>query len=164
MDVKQTLEKAIALRQNKRYQESNAILVTLCKEHAHDPQILYQCGWSFDVLGLEAQAVPYYEKAIASGLQGKDLAECYLGLGSTFRTLGEYRKAEAVLANGVKQFPNHQALRVFYAMVLYNLGRYEQGIELLLKMLAETSGDETIQSYKQAILFYADKLGETWKA
>lgn len=49
-------------------------------------------------------------------------------------------------------------------MVLYNLGRYEQGVELLLKIIAETSDDETIQSYKQAILFYADKLDETWKA
>jgi len=48
-------------------------------------------------------------------------------------------------------------------MTLFNLAEYEQATKRLLTLLAETSSDPDIQSYRQALLFYADKLNETWK-
>jgi hypothetical protein len=36
-------------------------------------------------------------------------------------------------------------------------------MELLLKELAETSADETIKAYSRALVFYSDKLDETFK-
>lgn len=47
-------------------------------------------------------------------------------------------------------------------MTLFNLAEYEQATKRLLTLLAETSSDPDIQSYHQALLFYADKLNETW--
>jgi hypothetical protein len=47
-------------------------------------------------------------------------------------------------------------------MGLYNLGYYQEAVHLLLRNVAETSKDRWIQSYQRAILFYADKLDETW--
>lgn len=35
-------------------------------------------------------------------------------------------------------------------------------MEILLKIVAETSFDEGIRKYKRAIEFYSDKLDEVW--
>ena len=39
-----------------------------------DAEVLYQCAWIHDVMGLETEAVPYYEQAIANGLDGESFA------------------------------------------------------------------------------------------
>lgn len=157
------LDRAIKLREEKSFAEANSILMGLAEEFPEDPLILYHCAWSFDVLGEEARAVPYYERAIRSGLSGKELEGAYLGLGSTYRTLGEYGKSQEILLNGIKLFPANKALQTFYAMTLYNLKEHQKAMELLLKCLAETSENEDISAYSRAIGFYSDKLDEIWK-
>ncbi len=47
-------------------------------------------------------------------------------------------------------------------MTYYNLGESAKAMELLLNSLAETSNDDGVIKYKNAIQFYADKLDETW--
>ncbi|WP_280512914.1 tetratricopeptide repeat protein [Carnobacterium inhibens] len=53
----------------------------------------YQCAWSYDLLGEEKKAVPFYEQSIKLGLVGEDLEGAYVGLGSTYRTLGGIQKS-----------------------------------------------------------------------
>ncbi|MEH7236799.1 tetratricopeptide repeat protein [Bacillus sp. JJ1562] len=154
---------ALQLRKEGRLKESNERLLMLVKVAPEDPQLNYQVAWSFDVLGLESEAAPFYEKAIELGLQNEDLEGALLGLGSTYRTLGEYEKSETTLSKGIELFPENHAIKAFYAMVLYNLDRHQEAMEILLKGLTETSSDTSIQRYKRAIEFYADKLDETWK-
>ncbi|HYK75005.1 MAG TPA: tetratricopeptide repeat protein, partial [Pseudoneobacillus sp.] len=111
----------------------------------------------------ETEAVPYYENAIQLGLPDEELQGAYLGLGSTYRTLGEYEKSKEVLVKGIELYPNNRALQVFYSMTLYNLKEHASAMELLLKGLIETSSDENILHYKRAIHFYSDKLDQTWR-
>jgi hypothetical protein len=47
-------------------------------------------------------------------------------------------------------------------MAWYNTGRPAEAVELLLTCLVETSANEVILSYQRAILFYANKLDQTW--
>lgn len=158
-----TLQHALTLREQKKYAQSNEILVQLAKQNAADAVIQYQCAWSFDVLGEETKAAPYYEKSIALGLQGDDLHGAYVGLGSTYRTIGQYTESKRVLEAGLQAFPNSYALQTFYAMTLYNIGAHHEAMTLLLKALAETSAADDVQAYKKAIVFYySDKLDETW--
>ncbi|MEH7381014.1 tetratricopeptide repeat protein [Bacillus sp. JJ1533] len=157
------MKTAMELRKEGRLKESNERLLKLVKENPENPQLNYQVAWSFDVLGLESEAVPFYENAIKLGLPDEDLEGALLGLGSTYRTLGEYEKSETTLLKGIELFPENHALKAFYAMALYNLGSYAEAMELLLKSLAGTSSDTSLQRYKRAIEFYADKLDETWK-
>ncbi len=154
---------ALQLRKEGQLKESNERFLRLVKESPEDPQLNYQLAWSFDVLGLEAEAVAFYEKSITSGLQGKDLEGALLGLGSAYRALSEYEKSEATLLKGIELFPENHAMKAFYAMVLYNLGRHQEAMAFLLKGLAVTSSDPSIQAYKRAIEFYSDKLDEVWK-
>lgn len=80
------LKQAEALRKNRSYQESNDILMDLIKDYPDHALIHYQYAWSFDLLGEEAKAVPFYEKAIQLGLFSQELEGALLGLGSTYRT------------------------------------------------------------------------------
>lgn len=156
-----TLEQAIKLREDGSLKEANKILLDLVGQYPEDSQINYQCAWSFDVMGLEKEAVPYYEKAIKLGLTNEDLKEAYLGLGSTYRTIGEYQKSKELLTKGIQLF-NDNALKVFYAMTLFNLNEHSEAMKVLLKIIAQTSSDESIKSYNKAISYYSDKLDNLW--
>lgn len=161
--MEQMLSKAIKLREAGKQIESNNLMKELAESNPEDPQINYQCAWSFDLLGEEEKAVPFYEKAIVLGLTGKDLEGALLGLGSTYRTLGKYEESKRTFLKGIELFPTNNAMRTFYAMTLYNLKEHQKAMEILLECLLETSTDEDIQSYKKAIEFYSDKLDETWE-
>lgn len=156
------LERAIELRKEGRVKESSEILINLANEYPDSSAIHYQCAWSFDAQGLEKEAVPHYEKAISLGLPDEDLQEAFLGLGSTYRTLGEYEKSKEVFEKGMAKFTENRALKVFYAMTLYNLKEYSKAMEILLTNLTQASLDENIKRYRRAIDFYSDKLDEVW--
>jgi tetratricopeptide (TPR) repeat protein len=157
------VNKAIEMRRTGSPKESNELLIKLVIEYPDDAFINYQCAWSFDVLGLESKAVPFYEKAIQIGLSGKDLEGAIIGLGSTYRSLGDYEKSREVFQKGIVLYPNNEAIKVFYAMTLYNLQEHGRAMELLLNSLISTTKNKEILDYKKAIGFYSDILDQTWK-
>ncbi|MFP7170921.1 tetratricopeptide repeat protein [Terribacillus sp. 7520-G] len=156
------LSEAIRLREAGNLTEANERLVKLAAAYPNDAEVNYQCAWSFDVLGQEAAAVPYYERGIALGLPKKHEEGAYLGLGSTYRTLGNYKKAEQILGRAMKLFPENNVFPVFYAMVQYNQKEHGKAMRILLRLLAETTSDRDIMEYRKAIAFYADKLDDVW--
>ena len=140
------------------------MLVALAASRPADAEIQYEAAAVHDSLGDEAGAVPYYIAAIAGGLSGAQRRSAYLGLGSTYRTLGRYLEAEATLREGLALFPEANELKLFLAMVEHNLGRSKQALEALLVLLAETSADDTIRRYRRAIAFYAEDIDRAWPA
>lgn len=157
------LDKALALRKNGNHTESNELLSELVKEFPDDALYNYQCAWSFDILGEEEKAVPFYENAIKIGLPSKDMEGAILGLGSTYRALGEYKKSKDIFLKGMELFPDNHVIKVFYSMTLYNLKEHSKAMELILKCLINTTNDNEILSYKRALNFYSEKLDQTWK-
>ena len=156
VNVEEQLDLALQLRKENNLLESNEILVKLAEQDPQNAYINYQCAWSFDCLGEEGQAVPYYEKAIQGNLNESDLQNAYLGLGSTFRALGEYEKSKAVLCEAMKVFPNNEALQVFYAMTLYNLNEHSSAMELLLKCITKTSRNSNMNVQKKRLIVTAN--------
>jgi len=157
-----SLEAATALRAEGRHDEARAELVTLAAAHPHDALVQYEAACVHDFLGDEAAAVPYYVAAIAAGLPDEALRGAYLGLGSTYRTLGRYADADAVLVAGRERFPDARELAVFHAMVLHNLGRSKVAVEMLLTLLAQTSANPGIAAYRRAITAYAEDIDRRW--
>jgi tetratricopeptide (TPR) repeat protein len=156
------LNHALKLREEGQLEQSNIVLMKSVQTHPNDAYINYQCAWSFDVMGEESKAVPYYEKAIKLGLSVEDLEGAIIGLGSTYRTLGQYEKSHDIFLKGLGLYPDNKAIKVFFSMTSYNLHHHKQAMEILLNCLVETSADEDIHKYKKAISFYADKLDDTW--
>lgn len=154
------LSKIKKLRKEKKLTE----VLRLTKEYLaknKTAEAFYQCAWSHDSLGLEKEAVPYYEKAIEIGLTKDDLKGALLGLGSTYRCLGDYEKAETIFLKAIDEF-NTNEFKVFYAMVLYNLKKFDKAAEIMLEIIAKTSQDKDILEYKKAILFYSNKLDDLY--
>lgn len=137
-------------------------LVSLVDRYPQDATIAYQTAWAHDSVGLEAEAVPFYERALnGSGLSAEDRHGAFLGLGSTYRVLGRYDLSLATLRRGLEEFPDNPALRAFLAMALYNVGESREAVRTLLKVTATTSADPQVQNYRRAIEYYADNLDET---
>lgn len=159
-----TLTAARALRADGRHAEARDLLVRLLAHEPDDPELQFEAACVHDHLGEEAAAIPCYRAAIAKGLSGAPLRSAFLGLGSTYRTLGRYVEAEATLREGLAQFPHAPEIEVFLAMTLHNRGQSKAAVEGLLRLLAESSQDAQIQAYRRAILFYAEDVDRTWPA
>lgn len=135
-------------------------LSILYPEHA---KISYECASVHDMLGHETEAIPFYEQAIASyALSSEDLRGAYLGLGSTYRCIGEYEKSIELLTKAISLFPEDHSLKVFLALAKYNGKDFEGAVQLLLDSLVETSSSPHIQQYSRAIRFYRDRLDQIW--
>ncbi|MEI5100694.1 tetratricopeptide repeat protein [Streptomyces sp. PmtG] len=156
------LAEAIRLRESGRREEARDLLVALSERHPEDVEVAYQTAWVHDTLGLEAEALPHYLRAVQRpGLSDDDRRGALLGLGSTYRVLGKYPEAVAVLRAASAEFPDDGALKTFLAMALYNTGQAHDAMTILLKLLASTSRDPEIAGYRPAIEEYADDLDAT---
>ena len=166
--MRDRLAEAIQLRETGRarqdqamLEEARTLLLELAAAYPDDAEITFQTAGVHDNLGLERESIPFYLRALEQGLSGADLERALLGLGSTYRGLGEYQKAEETLRRGVKEFPDNRALQVFLAMALYNTQRYKEAMELVLTNLMETTSDEKLQYFKRPLVYYASHLDET---
>lgn len=152
---------AVELRTRGEAEKARERLVALAARYPDDAVVAYQTAWTHDSLGLEAEAVAYYESALAgTDLPAEDRKGALVGLGSTFRILGRYEEAVRTLRGGVAEFPDDGALRTFLAMALFNTGEHDEAMRLLLELLASTSQDPEVRSYRKAIGHYAKDLRE----
>lgn len=152
----------VSLREDGHLEEALALALELHSVSPESAEVNLQCAWIHDSLGLENEAVPYYQQAIAAGLGSEDLRHALLGLGSTYRALGHYKRALSTLSGGVENFPEDKGLQVFQAMALYNNGRSKEACELLLSLLIETTSDSDIAGYERALTEYGADLDRTW--
>ncbi|MEU8246417.1 tetratricopeptide repeat protein [Nonomuraea sp. NPDC048916] len=153
------LAHAVRLREEGDREAARELLLELSRRHPDDPEVAYQTAWVHDALGLESEAVPFYERALAGeGLAAGDRLGAFTGLGSTLRVLGRFGEALAVFERGLAEFPDDPGLRVFKAMALYNSGQAREAVGTLLKVLAAA---EQVGGYRRAVEYYADHLDET---
>ena len=136
------------------------ILVKLCKENPENASLHYRAACAHDTLGLEKEAVPFYEAALRLGLTGDELEGAYVGLGSTYRLLGEFSKSIEVLLEGSNKFPDSQCMKVFEAMTLHESGRHNLAVAMLLHCIADKPGDRSVALYRRAIQQYAAEFGK----
>ena len=165
--MRDRLTEAIQLRETGRAKQDQAILeqartilFDLAAAYPDDAKITYQLAVVHDNLGLGREAIPFYVQALALGLSGPDLERALMGLGSTYRGLGEYQHAEETLRRGMREFPHNRAIQVFLAITLYNLQQHTEAMELLLTNLLETTTDEKLQYFKRGLSYYAAHLDE----
>jgi tetratricopeptide (TPR) repeat protein len=156
------LESAVRLREIGDFQEAESLLTRILAESLDDAEANHQMAWLYDVQGREREAVPFYVRAIAGDLSDEERRGALLGLGSTYRALGEYPEAVGVLRQGVAEFPADRAMQTFLALALYNVGEHRQAVDLLLKHLVETTSDPGIRSYEKSLRFYTGRLDEVW--
>jgi tetratricopeptide (TPR) repeat protein len=160
--MNEALQKAIELRNSEKFEEALVILEQLHVQNPLDPLVNYHYAWTNDKMGRETAAVPYYVAAIENGLSDEDLRGALLGLGSTYRTIGQYENAVTTLKRGMESFPDAPEFPVFLAMALYNTGQAKAGMQMLLKVLIQVTDNPAVLRLKKAIEFYAEDLDKVW--
>ncbi|MEU9060227.1 tetratricopeptide repeat protein [Streptomyces sp. NPDC048430] len=156
------LAEAVRLREEGHPEQARELLLSLTASFPDTADVAYQTAWVHDVLGLEAEAVPYYERSLqGDGLTEEERRGALLGLGSTYRVLGRFGQAVETLRRGVSEFPDDGALRTFLSMALFNTGEHHEAMQLLLRLLASTSDSPGVQRYRPAIEHYAADLTQT---
>ncbi|HEY1407441.1 MAG TPA: tetratricopeptide repeat protein [Promineifilum sp.] len=160
-DLLATIERARELRSADELEESQELLLGLLDENPENPLLLFEIGGSYDVMGEELSAIPYYRSAIAAGLDGSALQECLVCLGSSLRLAGEWDEAVAILEQAVDEFPDRSSGRVFLALAQYSHGDSGSAVSNLLSLLLQTTSDEDILAYADALDYYKDNLDET---
>jgi tetratricopeptide (TPR) repeat protein len=160
--IEETIARAKKLRLQDDLEASQEILLNLLAQHPNNPLVLHEVGGSYDVMGEEKQAIPYYQKAIKAGLAGDDLQECLVCLGSSQRNVGDFEDAITTLEKVVAQFPDNNSGKVFLALAYYSEAREDEAVRLLLELLLETTNDENILAYADPLDYYKDNLDEVW--
>jgi len=140
-----------------------ALRLNLLRRRPDDCELQYETACVHDYLGREAQAVPSYLAAIA-GTCARAAAQCLPRLGSTYRALGQYQAAERTLREGPGALPRRESSRHFSPWPCTTLASRSVRFELLLAVLAETSADQHVSSYREAILFYAQDIDRSWRS
>jgi tetratricopeptide (TPR) repeat protein len=157
----QLREKGRAEQDQSVLEEARKLLLELVAAYPDDAEVNFQAAVVHDNLGLEQEAIPFYLRALSQGLSGPNLERCLLGLGSTYRVLGEYQKAEETLRRGIREFPDNRALQVLLAITLYNRQQHKEAMELVLVNLLESTSDEKLLYFKRGLLYYSLHLDET---
>lgn len=151
-----------ALKAEGRIEEARQHGLLQLVEHPQHAELHYEVACLHDMLGREAQAIPLYRQAIALGLGEISLRGAWLGLGSSYRCTGQYAEALAAFEQGLTRFPDAREFKVFGAMASYNLGQHKEGMETLLRVLAETTTDPDLIPYRRAIALSAEDLDRRW--
>ncbi len=137
--------------------------LALIQKHPKHAGLQYLAASICDGTRTETEAVPFYLKALELGLPKYERRDALLGLGSTYRSLGEYEKSKQIFQKAIEEYPTYRAYKVFLAMTEYNLKNAETAVSILLKELSATTSDTGIRSYHRALEFYADRLNEVFE-
>ncbi|MCS3457205.1 tetratricopeptide repeat protein [Aeromonas rivuli] len=151
-----------ALRVEGRIEEARQHGLLQLIEHPLHAELHYEVASLHDMLGREAQAIHLYQQAITLGLAGSSLRGALLGLGSSYRSLGQHEAALVTLEQGLALFPQASEFTAFRAMVHYNQGRHKEACEALLGLLAQSTADPSLTPYKGAMALYAEDLDRRW--
>ena len=152
------LQQGIALREAGEAEAARELLIPLAVEYPDDAEVQYQAAWVHDYQGLEAEAVPYYERALTLGLPEPDQEGLTLGLGSTYRNVGRIADSIALLEHGVSTYPDNHAMRCFLALARCSNGEAREALALAFDVILDTGSSPSIDRYRRALLSYRDEL------
>ena len=121
----------------------------------NDPDGLFEWASIHDFLGLEADAIPIYERALESGLTGLKSQKAVIQLASSLRNIG--KASEAVVLLETNSFDDEMAVaaKAFLALAYLDSGNPEKALGLAL---GEFYPAEAI--YGRSIKFYTEELGK----
>ncbi len=122
-------------------------------------------GGGLDFSDRPEEAIVAYGRVFDLGvdqLLPEDQPRIYIQAGSTLRNLGRLNEARTLLEEGIRRYPRVRALPVFLALVEVSAGNEQGAIDLLFEaLLAEGNGDDSIQTYRRALAWYAGEIRES---
>lgn len=128
--------------------------------HPDDAQVQYLVASAYDSAGRESEAMPFYERAFAIGVEQLPLTrqpEIFVQAGSTLRNLGRFDAARDLLRDGMARFPGYRALPVFAALVEASAGDERAAMTLLFRVVTMDE-DESLGRFRRSLRWYVEDL------
>lgn len=145
------LDGIFAARDRTQMEPTITALLEVLAEHPDHPAVLYEVGGSYDTDGQEETALGYYQRAMAAGLEGRWLRQCYLQCGSTLRNLGRFDESLTVFDEGVALFPESESLGLFRALTMHAAGKPSAALGTVLAVIADRFPTAEVQRYEAAL-------------
>ena len=114
--------------------------------------IPFELAGVHDTLGLENEAVPLYQQALAEGLDEACAARARIQLASTLRNLGRLEEAITLLSEPSGADAD-ASRRAFLALALHSAGRHDEALRQALEALIPT-----LPRYRRSLSGYAAAL------
>ncbi|MDO6580236.1 tetratricopeptide repeat protein [Photobacterium sp. 2_MG-2023] len=156
------IDQAVVLRKQGEHTASRELLFSLLQEPEQAAKAHLNIAWSYDNEGMEREAISHYASALNGPLSSTERFDALFGLACTHRGLGSYEDALGYFESTLSEYPEANEVKPFYAMCLHNLGRHQEAIEILLRLLVTTTECEAIKEYQRAILLYAADVDKKW--
>ncbi len=152
------LDEIFAARDRARMAPTIAAFLEVLAEHPDDPAVLYEVGGAYDTDGQEETALGYYRRAMAGGLDGRRLRQCYLQSGSTLRNLDRFDESLAVLDRARAEFPHSESVQVWHALSLHAAGRSDAAVAELMDLAADRIRTPDLLRYEATVRGNAEYL------
>jgi hypothetical protein len=120
-----------------------------------DPDAMFERASAYDYVGREAEAEPFYRKALNAGLAGERRPRALIQLASTLRNLGRAAEGAELLKAEVGDDDLADVRAAFLALTLLDSGRPDEAVARALLALARH-----LTQYRRAVTYYADELLE----
>ncbi len=111
-----------------------------------------------DRVGLEHDAVRYYERAWQLGVPDADRPRFLVGFGSTLRNVGRADEAVALLAEAVRDHADHPALHAFLALALFSAGHPRAALAAMLGVALDVAPPGAFAGFERALGEYHQEL------
>jgi tetratricopeptide (TPR) repeat protein len=116
------------------------------------------CAYAHDRVGLEAEAIRYYERAWALGVPEPQRKGFIVGFGSTLRNVGRADEAVALFAEAVQAYPDYPPLHAFLSLALFSAGHPRAALATMLGVALDLAGKTGFDGYERALGEYHQEL------
>jgi tetratricopeptide (TPR) repeat protein len=130
----------------------------LAREYPDNAEVIFELGGAYDSAGQEHSAITHYRRAKALGLSEENQLLLAVQMGSTLRNLGEFAEAVEVLREATTRFPEHRALRAFYALALHSNGQHAEALAEMIELTLRAPN--FYERYTRSLTGYAAALRE----
>lgn len=159
MSWQEEIERGYELYRHGEHREVLKLFARLRLEYPDVAQVWNESAGMHDRMGFEEDAAPLYERALGLGLEGEELVDCLICLGSTYRNLGRLEDSLRRLQDAHQMQPDNLAIRAFLSLTLADLGRGGDAVQLLGQALLRESKDAKLQVYSRALGEYFATVG-----
>jgi len=153
-----TLDEVRALRVAGRSEEHLAAAKALAAAHPDDPHAQFEAACGLDRLGLEHQAIRYYDEVYRLGVPPELARTFVVGYGSTLRNVGRIDDAIAILGQAIADDPGYPAYAAFLALALLAGGHPRAAVATMLGCALDAARPGVFDGYERALTEYHREL------
>lgn len=151
MTLDETLDAIFQHRDRRNMQPTIDALEEIHRANPENSRVLYELGGAYDTAGHEEKARDFYERALATGLDGDLLRRCYVQYGSTLRNIAQIEASIKLFNEARAKYPDSASLAAFQAITEHAAGNPNKSIAILLELIANHINDIDINRYKMAL-------------